>query len=86
MANIKSAKKRILVGERNARVNKAVRTDLKTAMKKAEAALENKTEDRADVVREAIKRLDSASQRGLIHKNNAARKKSQLTLKLNKIA
>ena len=78
MPNIKSAKKRVLVSEaRNAR-NKANRSALKTAIKKFEAAAVegNRTEAEG-----AYK----AAAKGLLHKNNAAHKKSALTLKLNQI-
>ena len=84
MPNIKSAKKRVLVAEaRNAR-NKANKSALKTAIKKFEvAAVEgNRTEGAYKV---AVKSIDKAAAKGLLHKNNAAHKKSALTLKLNKI-
>lgn len=86
MANIKSAKKRIKVNEKKAFANKAQRTELKTLVKNAELALENNADNKVDAVAAAIKKLDSASTRGILHKNNAARKKSQLTRKLNAIA
>ena len=82
MPNIKSAKKRVLVSEaRNAR-NKANRSALKTAIKKFEAAAVegNRTEAEG-----AVKSIDKAAAKGLLHKNNAAHKKSALTLKLNQI-
>ena len=86
MPNIKSAKKRVLVSEaRNAR-NKANRSALKTAIKKFEAAAEegNRTEAEG-AYKVAVKKVDMAASKGLIHKNNAAHKKSAMTLKLNKI-
>ena len=84
MPNIKSAKKRVLVAEaRNAR-NKANKSALKTAIKKFEAAEGNRTEAEG-AYKVAVKSIDRAAAKGLLHKNNAAHKKSALTLKLNKI-
>lgn len=84
MANIKSAKKRIKVSARKTMENKRRRSDLRTALKKAEYALEHDTDNKVVLVSEAIKKLDRASVKGILHTNNAARKKSQLTRKLNK--
>ena len=76
MPNIKSAKKRVLIGAaRNAR-NKAAKSELKTAIKKFEA-------DGAYKV--AVKKVDQAVAKGVLHKNTAAHRKSAMTLKLNKI-
>ena len=82
MPNIKSAKKRVLVAEaRNAR-NKANKSALKTAIKKFEAAaVEGNRTEAEGAYKVAVKSID----KGLLHKNNAAHKKSALTLKLNKI-
>lgn len=86
MPNIKSAKKRVLIGEvRNAR-NKAEKSELRTAIKKFEvvAAEGNRTE--ADgAYKVAVKKVDQAVASGVLHKNTAARRKSAMTLKLNKI-
>ena len=86
MPNIKSAKKRVLIGEvRNAR-NRATKSELKTAIKKFEvaAAEGNRTEaDGASKV--AVKKVDQAVAKGVLHKNNAAHKKSAMTLKLNQL-
>ena len=73
MANIKSQIKR----------NKAVRSELKTRTKNAVAAVESGADDAADRVRAAVKRIDSAATKGVIHKNAAARRKSRLMKKLN---
>ena len=86
MPNIKSAKKRVLIAaERNAR-NKAAKSDLKTAVKKFEAAAAegNRTEAEG-AYKVAVKKVDQAVSKGILHKNNAAHKKSALTLKLNKV-
>lgn len=83
MPNIKSAKKRVLVAERNAARNKAYNSALKTSIKKANAAIENNDADKAEVVKAAVKKIDMAQSKGLLHKNTAAHKKSALAVKLN---
>ncbi|MEG1943784.1 MAG: 30S ribosomal protein S20 [Angelakisella sp.] len=83
MPNIKSAKKRVKVLAKRSADNQAAKSDLKTAIKKAQFALANSTEDKEAVVKLAVKTIDQASAKGLLHKNNAARKKSQLAVKLN---
>ena len=86
MPNIKSAKKRVLVSaERNAR-NKANKSALKTALKKFEAAAAegNRTEAEG-AYKAAVKMVDQSVNKGVLHKNNAAHKKSAMTLKLNKL-
>ena len=86
MPNIKSAKKRVLVSkERNER-NKADRSALKTAIKKFEAAAADGNRTEAEgTYKVAVKAIDKAAAKGLLHKNNAAHKKSSLTLKLNNV-
>lgn len=83
MPNIKSAKKRVKVNKTKAAANKATKSNLKTILKKADAACVNNAADKADAVKVAIKKVDQACAKGLMHKNKAARKKSQLTKKLN---
>lgn len=83
MPNIKSAKKRVKVIAAKTLQNKTVRSDLRTAIKKAEMALTSGSEDKVTVVRAAIKKIDRAAANGILHKNCAARKKSGLQLKLN---
>ena len=86
MPNIKSAKKRVLITEvRNAR-NKANKSALKTAMKKFEVAAQegNRTEAEG-AYKVAVKAVDQSVKKGILHKNNAAHKKSAMTLKLNSI-
>lgn len=78
MANIKSAKKRVLVNQTKAARNKSRNSAMKTAIKKAHVAAETNTADKEAVVRAAIKKVDQACAKNLIHKNNAARKKSAL--------
>ncbi len=84
MPNIKSAKKRVLISEANYMRNKSYRSGLKTAIKKADAALEAGSEDKAECVKAAVKKIDEAVTKGILHKNNAARKKSSLATRLNK--
>ncbi len=84
MPNIKSAKKRVLVSEANYQRNKSYRSALKTALKKADAAIEAKSADAAETVKVAVKKLDQAEAKGIMHRNAVARKKSQLANRLNK--
>ena len=87
MANIKSAKKRILVAEKKTARNKMVKSALKTAIKKFEAAVSaNNAEEAKELFSKATKALDMAAQKGVVHKNMAARKKSRLAAKLNAMA
>lgn len=84
MPNIKSAKKRVLVTERNNLRNKSCRSALKTEIKKADAALSGKDANMDAAVKAAIKKIDQAVSKGVLPKNTAARKKSALAIKLNK--
>lgn len=81
MANIKSQKKRIITNEKARVANKAVRSELKTRTKAAVAAAG--TESSADALKAAVKKLDKAATKGVIHKNAAARRKSRLTKRVN---
>ncbi len=85
MANTKSAKKRIRSNERKHQRNTIYRSRVKTMVKKAEQSISSGTPDDA-TVREAIRTLDKAAGKGIIHKNNAARRKSRLMKKLNTAA
>lgn len=82
MPNIKSAKKRVKVISTKTMQNKALSSQLKTEIKRANAAVENNAEDKAAVVRVAIKKIDQAAAKGILHKNTAARRKSALDKKL----
>ena len=82
MPNIKSAKKRVVVNATKAMNNKATKSNLKTVLKKADAAVAENSENKAEAIRLAIKKVDQAAAKGLLHKNTAARKKSQLASKL----
>ncbi len=83
MPNIKSAKKRVKVIATKTLQNKAVNSQLKTEIKKANAAIESNAEDKVSVVRVAVKKIDQAAAKGILHKNTAARRKSALQKKLN---
>ena len=86
MANIKSAKKRILVTETRAARNKSIRSEVKTAIKKVEAAVAaNDKEAAKAALTVAISTIESASSKGVYHKNNAGRKVSRLTKAVNSI-
>ena len=87
MPNIKSAKKRVLVAQAKAMQNKAAKSALKTHMKKFDAAVAEGNRSEADIAyKVAVKAMDQAAAKGLVHKNNAANKKSSMTIKLNKLA
>ena len=87
LPNIKSAKKRVLVAQTKAMQNKAAKSALKTHMKKFDAAVAEGNRSEADIAyKVAVKAMDQAAAKGLVHKNNAANKKSSMTIKLNKLA
>ena len=86
MANIKSAKKRVLIAQRNTERNVAFKTAIKTAVKKVLncANSEDKNELNS-LLSKAYQLCDKAVSKGILHKNTAARKKSRLTKAINKI-
>ena len=87
MPNIKSSKKDVIRSKVAYEKNKADKSELKTNLKKFDAALESGDKAAAEAAyKVAVKAVDQAVQKGLLHKNNAARKKSSLTLKLNNMA
>ncbi len=87
MPNIKSSKKDVISSKIAYEKNKANKSELKTMLKKYEAALEGGDKAAAEVAyKNAVVLVDKAVQKGILHKNNAARKKSSMTLKLNKLA
>ena len=84
MPNIKSAKKRVLVSKAQNEKNKAAKSLLKTNIKKFNTAVAEGNKDAAvSTYKVAVKAIDKAAGKNLIHKNNAANKKSKMTLKLN---
>ena len=87
VANIKSAKKRILVNRTKAERNKAIRSSVKTAIKKVRVAIEAKDKDAAQAaLLAATATIDKAATKGVYHKNNASRKVSRLAKAVNKMA
>ena len=84
MPNIKSAKKRVQLSQVAAEKNKQEKTALKTTLKKFEAAAAAADKEQADsAYAAAVKSIDKAVTKGILHKNTAARKKSQIALKKN---
>ena len=87
MANIKSAKKRVLVTEIKTARNNAIKSKVKTCIKKVEAAVANNDKETAAAeLTVAISEINKATSKGIYHKNNAARKVSRLTKAVNSIA
>ena len=87
MANIKSAKKRILVNRTKALRNQMLKSQLKTIIKKFNAAVESGDKAVAsEAYKLAVKKVDQAVVHGILHKNNAAHKKSEFTKKFNAMA
>lgn len=86
MANIKSAKKRILVTEVKAARNKAIKSKVKTAVKKVDAAVAANDKDTAvAALKAATIELDKATSKGVYHKNTTSRKVSRLSAAVNKL-
>ena len=82
MPNIKSAKKRTKVIAAKTLKNQMFKTSLKTAVKKYETAVANSDKANLDAAyKEAVRKIDKAAYRGIVHKNKAARKKSQFAKK-----
>jgi small subunit ribosomal protein S20 len=81
VANIKSQKKRNITNLKRAERNKAVRSEVKTRTKNALATIG--TEENSEALRQAVKRIDKAATKGVLHPNTAARKKSRLMKRIN---
>lgn len=87
MANIKSAKKRILVNRTKAERNKSIKSSVKTAIKKVDVAIAAKDKEAATAALiNATSVIDKAAKKGVYHKNTSARKVSRLTKAVNSIA
>ena len=86
MANIKSAKKRVLVNRKKAERNKSIKSAVKTSIRKVEAAIEAKDKEAASAALNAISTIDKAASKGVYHKNTAARKVSRLSKAVNTLA
>ena len=84
MPNIKSQKKRVITSEKAAARNKAVKSNLKTALKKAQAEIASGVENKAAVVSSASSAIDRAAAKGVLHKNTAARRKASIARAANK--
>ena len=87
MANIKSAKKRVLIAEANRQRNVAIKSGIKSALKKALALAEGSDKDALNAaISNVYKLCDKAVSKGVLHKNTAASKKSRLVLAIKKLA
>lgn len=86
MPNIKSSKKRVKVIAVKTAQNKAFKSALKTMLKNAFIAVDTNADNKTEAVRLAVKKLDQATAKGIMHKNTAARSKSALARKLNATA
>ena len=87
MANIKSSEKRVILSQKFAARNKAAKSLMKTNIKKFDTAVSGGDVEAAEsAYKTAVKTVDRAATRGLVHKNKAARRKSQLTKQLNAVA
>lgn len=84
MANIKSAKKRVKVIATKTARNKAYKSSMKTAIKKANVAIDTNDTAKEQLFKNAIQKIDQAVSKGILHKNTAARKKSTLASSMNK--
>ncbi|MEA4921528.1 MAG: 30S ribosomal protein S20 [Clostridiaceae bacterium] len=83
MPNIKSAKKRVLVSKMQNERNRAAKSALKTQLKKFDSALASGVDAAQEAFSATVKAIDKAVAQGILHKNTAARKKSQIAGKLN---
>jgi len=87
LANIKSAKKRVLVNQKKAERNKSIKSGVKTSIRKVEAAVAAKDKEAAvAALQNAISTIDKAATKGVYHKNTAARKVSRLSKAVNTLA
>jgi small subunit ribosomal protein S20 len=86
MANIKSQIKRNRQNERRRLSNKSVRSEIRTRTKTAVSALEAGTENAGEATRAAVRRIDKAAAQGVIHKNQAANRKSRLMRRANALS
>lgn len=84
MPNIKSQKDRVRQAEKEALHNKAVKSNLKTVVKKADASIQAGSSDAAEAVKVAVSSIDKAASKGVLHKNTAARKVSKLMKRASK--
>ncbi|MDA8289499.1 MAG: 30S ribosomal protein S20 [Actinomycetota bacterium] len=85
MANIKSQIKRNRQNEQRRERNKAVRSELKTRAKRVLGSAQASAEETPELLRAAVRRIDQAATKGVIHKNQAARRKSRLMRRINEL-
>jgi small subunit ribosomal protein S20 len=85
VANTKSAQKAMRQAERRALRNRAARSSVRTYVKNATEAVASSSTDAAEVVRVAVRALDKAAQKGIVHRNAAARRKSRLMTRLHRL-
>lgn len=83
MPNLRSSFKRVRVSAKKAARNRPIRTATRTLVVRAEAAVADQAENTAEAVQRALSQLDRAASKGVIHPNNAARRKSRLMRKFN---
>ena len=86
MPNIKSQKDRVVQAKKEAAHNKAIKTNLKTVIKKADAAIDSNAADKEAAMKTAISAIDKAQSKGVIHTNTASRKISRMAKRANKAA
>ena len=86
MPNIKSQKDRVVQSKKEALHNKAIKSNLKTVVKKANAAIAANAADKDAVVKVAVSTIAKAQSKGVVHKNTAARKISRMAKRANKAA
>ena len=84
MPNIKSQKDRVVQSQKEALHNKAIKSNLKTVIKKADAAIAANTADKDVAVKAAVSSIDKAQRKGILHKNTASRKISRMAKRANK--
>ena len=86
MPNIKSQKDRVIQAKKEAMHNKAIKSNLKTVVKKADAAIASNAADKDAMVKAAVSAIDKAQSKGVLHKNTASRKVSRMARRANKAA
>ncbi|PWU68465.1 30S ribosomal protein S20 [Gracilibacillus dipsosauri] len=87
MANIKSAIKRVRTNEDRRLHNQSIKTDMRSHIKKVEALVESKDVENAKVaLQTAVKKIDKAVRKGLVHQNKGNRQKSRLAKKVNELS
>lgn len=86
MPNIKSQKDRVIQAKKEALHNKAIKSNLKTVVKKADAAIASNAADKDVLVKAAVSAIDKARSKGVLHRNTASRKVSRMARRANKAA